>query len=368
MIKVCHITSVHPRYDTRVYHKELKSLANAGYEVVLITADGLGDEVTSAGIKIFDVGKPDSRKTRLLKTRRLVYKSALAQNAQVYHLHDPELLPFGVKLKRKGFSVIYDVHEDLPRQILSKHWINKPLRKILSVFSEMFENYYSKRVSCIVTATDFIRDRYLKIHKLVTTVKNYPIIGDVKLDPSVNYPRKEISYIGSISKVRGVTELIASLNLCKSDIRLNLAGNFAPEEYKLELEKLPGWEKVNYVGYADRQMVKTLLSKSFAGMVTLHPTINYIDALPVKLFEYMEAGVPVVSSDIPLWKSIVQENECGVWVNPLNSSEIAEKIDFLFNNPNIAMQMGIKGQEAVAVKYNWKNAERELLNVYSQVL
>ncbi|MEA3447108.1 MAG: glycosyltransferase family 4 protein [Bacteroidota bacterium] len=368
-VNICHLTSVHPRNDTRIYHKELMSLKAAGNQVTLIVADGKGNETTSDGIDILDVGKASGRLSRILKTRKKVFILALNQNAQVYHFHDPELLPYGVRLAGKGYKVIYDAHEDLPRQILSKYWINKPLRKLLSVLSEKFENYYSKRVSHIITATDFIRDRYKKINPNVSTVKNYPVHKDslIEIDESVSKVN-EISYIGAIAQVRGITELVKSLALCKNDIRLNLAGNFSPPEYKEELSQFDGWEKVNVIGFADREKVRELLERSFAGVVTLHPIINYRDALPVKLFEYMAAGIPVVSSDIPLWKQIVDDAECGICVNPLDPSELATAIDFLYENPEKVKTMGEKGQQAAIKKYSWEQEEKYLLDAYEKTI
>ena len=171
--KVCHLTSVHPKIDTRIFYKECKTLVDAGYDVTLVVQNDK-DEVID-GVKILCIDTPKNRKERMLHTTRHVYKRALECNADIYHFHDPELMPIGLKLKRKGKKVIYDVHEDVPRQILSKQWIPAPLRKIISWVIERIEIYAAKRFDCIVTATDYIAGHFVKLNNNVIAVKNYPI-------------------------------------------------------------------------------------------------------------------------------------------------------------------------------------------------
>ena len=99
-MRICHVTSVHQRYDTRIFHKECTSLANAGYDVILLVADGKKDEVRN-GVKIVSIDYvPTSRYRRILLSGHVMFRAAQQIDAEIYHLHDPELLPFGKKLKR----------------------------------------------------------------------------------------------------------------------------------------------------------------------------------------------------------------------------------------------------------------------------
>ena len=361
---VCHITTIHPSRDVRIFHKECKSLAKAGYEVTLVVVNG--ESFEEDGVKV--IGVPchfSGRLQRFQKAAKAAYQIAVKIDAGIYHFHDPEFLPYAVKLAGKGKKVLYDVHEDLPRQMLSKHWIPKPVRKVMAFLTENWENRHSKKMTHIITATDFIRDRFLKLNTDVTPVKNFPVLPEHEPEFNWNKKQNKISYVGSIAGVRGISELIRALSICKADITLNLAGTFSPPSYKNELAGEKGWDRVNVVGYAGRDKVKELLGRSFAGMVTLHPIINYLDALPVKMFEYMAAGIPVIASDFPLWRQIVDDAECGICVDPLKPEAIAEAIDFLNLNPEKAETMGKRGQHAVYRKYNWQKEEKKLLEVYS---
>jgi hypothetical protein len=170
---ITHLSSVHQRYDVRVFIKECRSLKKNEYNVNYIIADGKGDEIKD-GVCIFDVGlKSESRLKRMLFTATRVIDRAIATNADVYHLHDLELLRFVPKLLSNKGKVIYDVHDDIPRQVSGKHWIPKMLRPLLAFMVERVENYYTKKCSGVITATNFIKDRFDVIHNNVCSVKNY---------------------------------------------------------------------------------------------------------------------------------------------------------------------------------------------------
>ncbi|MFT6716743.1 MAG: glycosyltransferase involved in cell wall biosynthesis, partial [Saprospiraceae bacterium] len=287
-------------------------------------------------------------------------------DAEVYHLHDPELLRIALKLKRKGKIVIYDAHEDLPRQILGKYWIPKMLRKLLSYSFEQYEDYIVKRLDAVVAATPFIKERFEKINKNVIDVNNYPILvkDEVKqLQSKGNY----LCYAGGISANRGILDLIKAMDLLP-DLKLKLAGRYSPEEFRKELTLVEGWGSVEELGYITRQEIRQLIKGSIVGLVTLKPLPNYLDSLPIKMFEYMYEGIPVIASNFPLWKKIVEGNKCGVCVNPESPKEIAEAVKMFVENPNMAAEMGKNGREMVWNKYNWTIEEGKLIALYKSLL
>ena len=366
MTKICHLTSVHPRYDTRIFFKECKSLTKAGYSVSLIVADGKGDEIVD-GITIYDVGKPRGRIQRMLLSTKKVFQKAISLNATIYHIHDPELIPAGLKLKKKGLKVIFDAHEDLPRQLLSNPYLTKIIRVFLSKFFVLFEKNTCRRFDAIVTATPFICKKFLRMNNNSINVNNFPILNELFEETTNNADKKNICYIGAISKTRGIEELVTTIEKIKSDTQLILGGYFSESELKNRMEKRSGWSKIQYLGLVDRNEVRKILSHTIAGMVTFLPEPNHIESQPNKLFEYMSAGLPVICSNFPLWKEIVEGNKCGICVDPLNPKEISTAIDFFVNNPETAQEMGRNGRLAVEQCYNWELEEKKLLKLYSRL-
>lgn len=365
-MKVAHLTSVHNRYDTRIFHKECKTLQGAGYQIVLIVADGLGDEVKD-GVSFIDVGKPASRLGRMLKSTRQVYQAALKTNADIFHIHDPELIPTGVKLKRKGKKVIFDAHESITSQILSKHYIPLFLRKFVACFYSKFERRNVAKFDAVVTATPHIRKEFESFCDRVEDIKNYPLLNEF-LDITLNTRKnRQCIYLGTLDEPRGIREIVEALSYSKN-IRLKLAGKFGDAKFQQELMGLANWKNVDYVGFLSREETKSALSESMVGLVTLHPTPNYVHGLPVKLFEYMSAGLPVIASDIPMWQQIVEDANCGICVNPMRPRDIGEKLDYLLANPEIAKRMGENGRKAVIEKYNWDKETPVLLELYRSLI
>jgi glycosyltransferase involved in cell wall biosynthesis len=121
-------------------------------------------------------------------------------------------------------------------------------------------------------------------------------------------------------------------------------------------------------GHLDRIGVQQVLRRAMAGLVTLHPVVNYLDALPVKMFEYMAAGLPVIASRFPLWQDIVEGNQCGVCVDPGNPAAIAAAIDHFCRHPHIARRMGENGRRAIHTRYNWGSEADKLAAFYDAVL
>ncbi len=365
-MKIAHLSSAHARYDTRIFIKQCSTLAASNYDTFLIIADNLGDEVKN-NVQILDVGKGVTRVDRIINTTTKILQKALEINADLYHLHDPELIPIGIKLKNQGKKVIFDAHEDLPKQILAKPYLNNITRKSLSFTAKKYEQWAAKKFDAIVTATPFIRDKFLKINPNTIDINNYPKLGELDTY-NIDWSSKKntICYVGGLTKVRGIEEIVQALSQLKhQDTRLQIGGAFSEEAFEQLVKELPSWQtQVDFLGWLNRTEVSNIMETSIAGLVTLHPIINYLDALPVKMFEYMAAGIPVIASDFPLWISIIEKNQCGICVNPLNSQEISEAIDFIIENPEQAKLMGENGRVAILTKYNWNIESTKLIDLY----
>ena len=366
-LKAAHLTSAHPRYDTRIFHKMCVSLQSAGYRVSLVVADGIADGVRD-GVQIYDVGASKGRLDRIKNSPDRILRKALILNADVYHLHDPELIPVGLKLKRMGKRVVFDSHEDVPRQLLSKPYLNKPALWTLSKVFGVFESWACKKFNGVIAATPFIRDKFNEINTNTVDINNFPLLGE--LDAKVPWVDKvaEVCYVGGIGRIRGITEMVQAMGRVQSGVRLNLCGRFSEPAVEQACKSMPGWQAINEKGYVDRAGVRHVLGRSVAGLVTLHPVINYLDALPIKMFEYMAAGIPVIASDFPLWREIVLGNQCGLCVDPMDPDDIAHAIDYLVLHPEEARQMGENGRRAVLERYNWAAEEAKLLAYYKNLL
>ena len=223
-------------------------------------------------------------------------------------------------------------------------------------------NFVSKDVKYLYTR--LLKSLILKrIDNKLTLIDNQDIKPN---DIPWSNKNQEICYVGGIARIRGVLEIIKSLN--NKNFKLNLAGEFSSVKYESECKNALGWNRVNFLGFLDRKGVKNVYKNSKLGMVTLYPIINYLDALPVKMFEYMSAGIPVVSSDFPLWKEIVEGNNCGLTVDPKDPKEISGAIEKLLSNDKLAEEMGQNGKKAIFEKYNWGIEEKKLLNIYKKIL
>jgi glycosyltransferase involved in cell wall biosynthesis len=363
--KICHLTSVHHRNDTRVFYKEIASIAKAGYHVSVIVADGKGDE-TREGYDIIDVGRSKNRINRILFSTRKVYKKAIEIDADVYHFHDPELLFTGKKLKKKNKKVIYDAHEDVPKQILSKYWINATLRRFISTWVENFENKICSKLDLIITATPFIRERFLKVNPNTIDINNFPILNSSQSVGQWKNKKRAVCYIGSITEVRGVYEMVESFSKT-DDVVFHLAGTYSPEDFRRKLQDSDGWKNVKEYGFVKRDQADEIMDQCIAGLVTLHPIINYLDSLPVKMFEYMSAGIAVIASNFPNWMEIIEENKCGICVDPKDPQKITEAITYLMNNQEKAQEMGARGFNLVQEKFNWENEKVKLLDSYKKL-
>lgn len=365
-MRIVHMTTVHARTDTRIFLKQCRSLAAVGNEVTLVVADGLPNEERQ-GVRIIGVRKGTGRLARMACTTRAVQAAALAQRPEVCHLHDPELLSIARGLQKAGVKVIFDAHEDLPKQILSKPYLRPIARKGIAFGMRQYEAWICKRLDAVVAATPTIREKFRSINGRAVDINNFPLRDELALAGREVRKKRQICYVGDISEIRGILELVDSLSCVRSGARLALGGHFRPPGLRKSAATRPGWERVEELGWLGREEVQELLASSMAGVVTFLPVPNHIEAQPNKIFEYMSASLPVIGSDFPLWRELIQDNECGICVDPREPREIAKAVDWLVENPEEAERMGRNGRRAVEERYNWQHEEKKLLALYGEL-
>lgn len=367
-LRVAHLTSAHPRHDVRIFMKECRSLAAAGHEVHLVVADDAPDEFKD-GVHIHGVGRSHGRLARATEATRRVLKGAIDIDAEVYHLHDPELLPVSAALGARGACVVFDAHEDLPKQVMGKHYIPQAIRAVVSTGVRAFEWSICRSLDAIVTATPVIRDKFLADNPVTIDVNNYPWMGELDggADASWSQKQREVCFIGGMTTIRGVRQLVQAIDQSTSAATLVLGGSFQEPGLEAALRKEPGWARTRAAGQLDRAQVRDVLSRSMAGLVTFLPLPNHTDAQPNKMFEYMSAGLPVIASHFPLWRSIIEGNDCGLCVDPEDPAAIATAIDRLVGDPALARRLGDNGRAAVRTTYNWEAEQQKLIALYDRL-
>lgn len=364
---VVHLSTVHSPGDVRIFHKMCYSLAASGYRVTFIVPTESGHEEADVAIRALPPGRgPRRRISNLFR----VLTTALRERGDVYHFHDPELLFAGVVLKLLGKIVIYDVHEDVPKQILTKHWIPKSLRPIVSRIAWCVEFVVSRLCDGIVTATPSIARKFPQ-HKTVV-VQNFPLRHEIASHESLPFVERPVNaiYVGGISVERGIQQVLAAMRrLDKSlNAKLVLAGVCQPASLTDELENSAEPADIKFCGWCSRGQVQQLMASARAGIVTFLPLPNHVEAQPNKLFEYMSAGLPVIASDFPLWREIIDTNQCGLLVDPEEPFEIADAVAYLLSHPQEAEAMGQRGRQAVVERFNWDREAEVLVNFYAHIL
>jgi len=364
-LKVVHLSSGHYAVDTRILHKECKSLARAGHDVTLIAQHD--EDTVLGGVKIKALHPSRSKLQRWTQTTWGAYRAAARLEADVYHFHDPELIPVGVWLSLRGKRVIYDAHENLPNTFPYKLYIPAFARGILGSLAGKIEDRAARCFAGVIAATPVIAKRFFSQNKNTVLVRNFPILEELASGPQIPWNDRPplVAYVGSTGPERGIQESITAMSLVPQELnaRLALAGPLTPRQ-RQEVDRLAGSDRTDLLGLIGRRELATLLGRTRVGLVPAQPVPNLINALPVKLFEYMACGVPVVASDFPLWRQIVDGCRCGMLVNPQDAKDIARAIDYLLTHPEEARQMGARGQTAVVHDYNWRTEENQLLAFY----
>lgn len=365
---IVHLSSVHRATDTRVFHKECVSLSQAGFRVTLVArADA---DYEQSGVSVLAVRSGDgNRFVRMTRTVLEVYRKALAAKGDAYHLHDAELLPIGVLLRLMGKAVVYDAHEDLVGQIKSKSWIPHGIRHVVAGLMGIVESACARFFTMIVIANPLQGERFPPHRTLA--IQNFPLLAEADAFGGVDYATREQSafYVGGLSEIRGVRQMVDAMEIVnrRRPARLILGGAFSPPALEGEVSKSPGWRATEFLGWLSRDDVVSQLRRTRVGLVVVHPVPNYESNQPVKLFEYMMAGIPVICSDICNYRQFVSDLGTGLMVDPLDPESIAEAVLRILDDPAEAEKMGRVGREAVLKQFNWRPEADKLIGMYSRI-
>ena len=369
MIKVCHMTSAHGEEDVRIFHKECVSLAKAGYDTYLVER---GESREKDGVHIVGVGEiSKSRRKRMIEGAKKVYEAARAVDADIYHFHDPELLPYGMKLKRAGKKVIFDSHEFYREQMHEKKYLPTWLRNCVAAVYGAYEDHVLRYCDavispCTLNGKSFFENRCRR----VAIISNAAILGEFfdLYDPNTTKEDRQVCYVGGLTEARGISADIKAAYQANAVIAL--AGSFSPECYGETLKEMLEYACVRHLGSIDRSGVRELLRESQIGLCTLQDVGQYlkVDTFGIKVYEYLSMALPVILSHSFYNDYMIERYHFGICVDPINVDEIADAIRYLLDHPDEARQMGENGRRAVKEEFNWGVEEKKLLALYEDIL
>lgn len=363
-VKVCHITTVHEWDDLRILPKQCMSLAKSGYEVHLV-ANGKEDSFEYE-THIHNINFTGGRIKRILFGTQKALKKALEVKADIYELHDPELLLIARKLKASGAKVIFDSHENVPADILDKEWIpSKLVRKIISGIYDKFESNVTNQIDGVISVLEPITDKFK--NPVRETIKNFPILNSVyKHKDNWTEDKAYLIYTGGLSKIRGLKQMIDALEYVEHDVTLHLFGAWETEEYHRQCQASKGWGKVKFHGMVSNDEVYKALSGAHLGMVNFLKVPNHILAHPNKAFEFMAAGIPMIMSDIEFWKD--EFSDTAYFVDPEKPKEIASKINEVLGKREEMKARGELGVKLTHEKFSWDSQGKKLVKFYQKIM
>ena len=370
-LRVAMLTSVHPPGYTRVFYREALSAVAAGHEVHLVAPGARGAMVE--GVRCHGLPRFGGRAGRPLRWPVLLWK-AWRLRADVYHLHDPELLPWAVLFRwARRRPVIYDCHEFVAEDIRTKHWIPRPLRRPLAAAFDRFERWAAGRLDAVIAVTGEMADQFRRVQPETVLVRNLPALEPMP-EPA---PAREpvVIHSGLMNAERGLAILEETARLVRKrhlEARFVILG---PVEWfgvpaRLREMAPAGWAAVGveFPGTVPYPEVHGRLLGASVGWLPRDPAArNNLLAWPNKLAEYMAAALPVVASDLPTQGRVVREEECGIAVAAMSPAAHADAICRLLDEPAEARRLGENGRRAAEQRYNWASEARTLLALYSRL-
>ena len=371
--RIVHFAAVHAPDDSRIFRRECRTLADAGYDVTFITPYSRGRRCSDGiydGVRIKQVKRENSRLKEVTRTVWLVAKEVHRQDADIYHFHDPELLLVGLSLRLKGKTVIYDSHENAAEQITHAGWIPPALRAIIRPLFRSIESFVATRMSAIVAARGDVAQRFAPLNRRVIMIGNYARLSDFPLNSCVTRDSTKVANFGGINPGTCTKEVIEALALLPERVRCKmvLGGATFSSELLESLKQKPGWKAVEFLGRAEHKDVTYHLRSAAASMVLYSREPNHYYIGSNRLFEAMAAATPVITSNFPEFKRLVEGMQCGLTVDPTHPAEITHALEYLLTHPAEAAAMGQRGRRAFEELFNWEKERNKLLDLYSELL
>jgi len=368
-MRIVHLSSCHSADDNRIF-KMCRSIARYGHEVSFIVP-AERDEVVE-GVSIIAVPIPPGLWKRLVLCTWQVFRRALKERADIYHFHDPELIFAGLALRyvQKG-EVIYDIHENMPDQILCRPSLPQRVRKGMAHACDFVERHAGKRFSALVTANDDISERFRRVNSHVIEVHNYVERDEFQPQPDISRVTSGIVFHSGASDRTAFPVVLKALRLIPKEVRYRLlatVNNPAAGRDAAELVRSEGSEHVEVVGPLPRPEMVSRMLNSAISLVLYSDQLNHARIRANRFYESLAAAMPVIAPNYPEWRAAVESIGCGIAVDPSSPQEIADAIARLLSNPADAAAMGRRGQQAFRRLFSWEHETKELLSLYTTLV
>ncbi|KID57931.1 hypothetical protein JF50_04080 [Pseudoalteromonas luteoviolacea] len=371
--KICIVAPIHIWDDVRVYKKQAVSLAASGFDVTLIARmDAELDGTIQEGVHLVRSKISDKGKIGRIAFIYRVFLQALKCRADIYHLHNPNSIPIVILLSLLSRQVVYDTHEDYSQRLLFREWIPKSFRKLLCWLVSNLEKCAARASEfSIATQTSVVKRLGNNAILIGNSPRYSPDLVEKVKQNSRNIVKSDsfrLVYLGAINESRGISDIVNSLESINkhADTRLWLIGDI-PSAYRLELENLPGWSFVDYLGRLEQDSAFAYVSLSDLGLICIHDVGDHAKTDPNKLYEYMSFGVPFVASNFSAWKEKLKSVNAGLFIEPNDPEKLAETIIECTGRVDELQELGRQGVKFVE-QNNWSQEFSKLEQNYREVL
>lgn len=321
------------------------------------------------GVLIIPFREYKSRVFRIFTSWFLMFFKALKIKADLYHIHDPELMPCAILLRAIGKKVIVDVHENIAEDIFDKEWI-KNKRITYSIFDRI-EHIACKKSPVVLAEASYLK-RYEKFAPDITQIYNYVEPDFFRQFQSNDRDPLHLFYIGIILESRCIAEIMDAMKVLHErnfPVHFHCVGRLYTRIENLIMTHKHYEELKPYLHFYGRKNLEEgyIVSKQCGiGLCLIKPMKNSVESKPTKLFEYMACGLPIITSNFPLYRQLVEDTQTGLTVNPESVSEISDSIQRLIQDKELTKRFAQNGNFSAQKLYNWESERVKLLDLYAK--